>query len=556
MHSHDFASTYVGTPFYMSPEICAAERYTLYSDIWALGCIIYELCAKEPPFNAKTHFHLVEKIKSGRYPSLPHFYSPELQGVIAKCLQVNPTKRPDTAQLLNMPVVKLMRKEREVVELGRALKSKEELAAQKLREWEGKMTDFEIGKERLRHEIEETVRRELETQARLEIDRQVQLEVERLRKNFEVELLDKVEAEVERRMHSFSMTKQQPPSDRISDIPTSSVSTSSDTDFPSQTDLTGLSIGGLSIESPVSQHTQPQKRGSRTPFNRSQTICVGSPMDVQMAEPSPMSIASLSLSPRRTNSRFGTGRNIFAAAAEQKWAPSHLIPSDDEDEDENQSPPSPTVQKPSMGKVFKSPTRPNLLAQKALPLIPRPQSQHSLFSLPKGPMPSFPSHAELRAPSQATASETTLIDKKHTSPNRRLSRIPSSANLNAVNDSGSPVRRCSKKAAVNPITANSDDIHKVVTKNNMLKGRTLVELAQARAGGRPISVVENSGDNGAELATVRSNIMMKRQTMAGGEIKLAAKIAERDVAMWDPERDEMPSPFLARGVRGVRKGLR
>ncbi|KAI9778035.1 MAG: G2-specific serine/threonine protein kinase [Geoglossum umbratile] len=554
MHSHDFASTYVGTPFYMSPEICAAERYTLHSDIWALGCIIYELCAKEPPFNAKTHFHLVEKIKSGRYPSLPHFYSPELQGVIAKCLQVNPTKRPDTAQLLNMPVVKLMRKEREVVELGRALKSKEELALQKLKEWEGKLTDLETGKERLRYEIEVTVRHDFEAQARLEIDRQVQLEVERLRKNFEAELLERVEAEVERRMHSFRMVKQQLPSDRTSDIPTSSVSTNSDTDFPSQTDLTGLSIAGLSTESPVSQHNQVQKKGSRTPFNRSQTIYVGSPMDVQMAEPSPMSIASLSLSPRRS-SRFGTGRNIFSAAAEQKWAPSLLIPSDDEDEDENQSPPSPTVQKSSAGKVFKSPPRPSLLIQKALPLLPRPQSQHSLFSLPKGPIPSFSSHAELRAPSQAIASENVLIDKKHTSPNRRLSRIPSSANLNSANDGGSPVRRSSKKATINPLTANNDDIHKVVTKNNMLKGRTLVELAQARAGGRPVSVVEGSGDN-AELTAVRSNIMMKRQTMAGGEIKLAAKMAEKDVAMWDPERDEMPSPFLARAGRGMRRGLR
>jgi serine/threonine protein kinase len=555
MHSHDFASTYVGTPFYMSPEICAAERYTLHSDIWALGCIIYELCAKEPPFNAKTHFHLVEKIKSGRFAPLPHFYSPELQGVIAKCLQVNPTKRPDTAQLLNMPVVKLMRKEREVVELGRALKSKEELALHKLKEWEDKVVDLEARKEKLRYEIEEMVRREWEVRARLEIDRQVQLEVERLRKNYEIELLEKVELETEKRMQSFSIAKQLSLPDGKSDIPTSSVSTDGDLDFPSQTDLTGISMAGLSVESPVSQQSQLQKKGSRTPFGRSQTMYVGSPMDIQMGEPSPMSIASLSLSPRRSSLRFGPGRNIFAAAAEQKWAPSLLIPSDDEDEDEGELLPSPTQKKSSTGKTFRPPTRQNLLSQKALPQLPRPHSQHGLFSQPKGLAPSFPSHVDLRAPSQAMNNDGILVEKKHTSPNRRLSRIPSSTNLVATNDGGSPVRRTSKKAVVNPLTMN-DDIHKVVTKNNMMKGRTLVELAQARAGGRPVSVIEGRGDAGFEPAPGRTNIAMKRQTMAGGEIKLAAKMADKEVATWDPEREEMPSPFLQRGGRAMKRLLR
>src|SRR5882757_7533583 len=134
MQSHDFASTYVGTPFYMSPEICAAERYTLKSDIWSLGCIIYELCSREPPFNAKTHFGLVQKIKEGKIGALPSVYSPELNAVVKDCLKVNPDRRPDTATLLNLPVVKLMRKEKEVVELGRMVKNKEELVARRLQE--------------------------------------------------------------------------------------------------------------------------------------------------------------------------------------------------------------------------------------------------------------------------------------------------------------------------------------------------------------------------------------------------------------------------------------
>ena len=88
MQSHDFASTYVGTPYYMSPEICANERYTLASDIWALGCIMYELCTRSVPFNATTQFQLVQKIKDGKLDPMPNQYSPELQEVIKRYVHV------------------------------------------------------------------------------------------------------------------------------------------------------------------------------------------------------------------------------------------------------------------------------------------------------------------------------------------------------------------------------------------------------------------------------------------------------------------------------------
>ena len=39
------ASTVIGTPYYMSPEVCQSQRYSYKSDVWALGCILYEMCA-------------------------------------------------------------------------------------------------------------------------------------------------------------------------------------------------------------------------------------------------------------------------------------------------------------------------------------------------------------------------------------------------------------------------------------------------------------------------------------------------------------------------------
>lgn len=200
MQSHDFASTYVGTPYYMSPEICAAERYTLKSDVWSLGCIMYELCAREPPFKAQTHIQLVQKIRDGRINPLPDIYSLELQHMIRSCLKTNSTLRPETAQLLNLPIVRLMRKECEVVELAKVIRSREELAKIKLQEAEARALNMEAEKAR----FEASLRREWEVKARLEIDRQIQIETEKLRKKFDFEVRSQVEKAVQARMSALS----------------------------------------------------------------------------------------------------------------------------------------------------------------------------------------------------------------------------------------------------------------------------------------------------------------------------------------------------------------
>lgn len=517
MQSHDFASTYVGTPFYMSPEICAAERYTLHSDIWSLGCIMYELCAKKPPFNAKTHFDLVNKIKLGRVDPLPSIYSPELQTVINNCLKTNPLNRPDTATLLNLPVVRLMRKEREVVELGRVLKTQEEQLKLKLQDLEARASSLATDKEKSKAIIESTVRREWEVKARLEIDRQIQVELENLQKRFEAEMRVRVDAEVQRQIQSLDNAKEVLPASPA-EMHFSSVSTSADTDFPSTTDLSSLSL-----DSPTEEKSNSilPKKTTRTPFSRARTT-YDSPMDVQMGEPSPMSIACLSLSPRRTAaataSSIPNSKNIFAAAT-NKTAKLHahllsppstsLHPIEDEEgEDSLPDLPSPT-RLPSSQDPFKPVSRPNILRQKTAP-----SQHHRLTSHPA----LFP-----------TATNANL---------HRPARIPSPPST--TTSSGSPTRKTapmSKTAA--PITA-ENDMFKAVMQRNLLSnnvgsggqgGRTLVELAQARAGGGP-----------SAAAKVFEKAVMGAMTDK-----------DRDVVVWDPERDEMPSPFLVRGAKGLRR---
>lgn len=48
----NFAQTMVGTPYYLSPEMCEEKPYNEKSDVWALGCVLYEMCTYKPPFDA------------------------------------------------------------------------------------------------------------------------------------------------------------------------------------------------------------------------------------------------------------------------------------------------------------------------------------------------------------------------------------------------------------------------------------------------------------------------------------------------------------------------
>merc|ERR1719253_1651089 len=95
-----FARTTIGTPYYLSPEICMEKPYSYASDIWALGCILYELAALRVPIDASSLQSLVHKITRGPLPQVPSNYSQELRQLCGDLLHRDQAQRPTATDII------------------------------------------------------------------------------------------------------------------------------------------------------------------------------------------------------------------------------------------------------------------------------------------------------------------------------------------------------------------------------------------------------------------------------------------------------------------------
>ncbi|XP_039723457.1 serine/threonine-protein kinase Nek4 isoform X4 [Pteropus medius] len=102
----DMASTLIGTPYYMSPELFSNKPYNYKSDVWALGCCVYEMATLKHAFNAKDMNSLVYRIIEGKLPPMPKDYSPELAELIRTMLSKRPEERPSVRSILRQPYIK------------------------------------------------------------------------------------------------------------------------------------------------------------------------------------------------------------------------------------------------------------------------------------------------------------------------------------------------------------------------------------------------------------------------------------------------------------------
>ena len=100
------AITYIGTPYYLSPEVCEGKPYNSKSDVWALGCILYELCTLKKPFNAFNQAALCMKIIEGKFTPLSKVqsapkYSKNLEKLINSMLKRDYMERPLMKEIIN-----------------------------------------------------------------------------------------------------------------------------------------------------------------------------------------------------------------------------------------------------------------------------------------------------------------------------------------------------------------------------------------------------------------------------------------------------------------------
>jgi len=97
--------TQTGTPYYASPEVWNDLPYDYKSDIWSLGCVLYEMITLNLPFKCNMK-DLHKKIIKGEFKKIPKGYSEDLERIVHLLIQVNQDKRPNCKELLNNPIIK------------------------------------------------------------------------------------------------------------------------------------------------------------------------------------------------------------------------------------------------------------------------------------------------------------------------------------------------------------------------------------------------------------------------------------------------------------------
>lgn len=106
-HTYDNSKTFIGTPWWMSPDVLTHSDYNSKTDIWSLGITVIEIAEGEPPYsNLKMKLAMLKIIKDPpKGMTDPSLWSKEMNNFVSRCLTVDPNKRPTAQELLRDPFI-------------------------------------------------------------------------------------------------------------------------------------------------------------------------------------------------------------------------------------------------------------------------------------------------------------------------------------------------------------------------------------------------------------------------------------------------------------------
>lgn len=105
-HTFQLCKTQIGSPYYLSPEICEGKPYDAKTDIWSLGCILYELCTLKHAFTAANMNALLMNILRGKYNPIPPTFSNEMKQLVGRMLTKDSRNRPSIRAILSTPLIR------------------------------------------------------------------------------------------------------------------------------------------------------------------------------------------------------------------------------------------------------------------------------------------------------------------------------------------------------------------------------------------------------------------------------------------------------------------
>jgi NIMA (never in mitosis gene a)-related kinase len=106
-NTFDMAKTSTGTPYYLSPEVCLGQKYDHKSDMWNLGCILYELCTLRRPFEGVSLNEVLNKItKTSPQKLSEEEFAPIFHKLIDLLLHKTASIRASIGEILDLDEIK------------------------------------------------------------------------------------------------------------------------------------------------------------------------------------------------------------------------------------------------------------------------------------------------------------------------------------------------------------------------------------------------------------------------------------------------------------------